>query len=401
MSLLSLLLSGVEAAQKTNSDKIPDRIILNLTTQPSTSIAVTWRTIVETINPSAQISETSEWIEFTSSAKHFQANKERLVLDNGKSVYQYSVIFNGLQPNTKYCYRVGGDSIWSEWNQFGTAENKTAPFAFLYFGDAQHGLKTFYPRIAREANRKHPEAKFWLFSGDLIDRPQYDSLWYEFFYASNFIHSYVPSVMVPGNHEYGKEDSSGEKISSEMLIDSWKPHFTLPENGIMGLEETSYSFVYQGVRFVMLNGNEKLQEQAKWLDSVLSKKSEQWVIATVHQPLYSMSKTRDQRKTRDAFLEVFDKYSIDLVLQGHDHVYARSATLVNGAKVNATAKGTVYVTSNSGSDSYRINPLYSNLMDKFGTDVQLYQVVSINGRKLSFSAYTATGAVYDTFELIK
>jgi hypothetical protein len=48
------------------------------------------------------------------------------------------------------------------------------------------------------------------------------------------------------------------------------PQFTLPGNSPEGLEETVFSFDYQGMRVVVLNGNEKIPEQALWLEGVLS-----------------------------------------------------------------------------------------------------------------------------------
>ncbi|MFZ4622570.1 MAG: metallophosphoesterase family protein, partial [Bacteroidota bacterium] len=299
---------------------------------------------------------------------------------------------------TQYLYRVGGDSVWSEWDYFTTAAAGTHDFSFLYFADAQHGLRTFYPRVIREAYKRNGGASFALFSGDLIDRPQYDSLWYEFFDAGDIVHRTLPSVMVPGNHEYGKKNSGGSKDERGSLTGAWRVHFRLPKNGVPGLEETSYSFVYQGVLFVMLNGNDQLSEQAAWLEKLLSKNRLAWTIVTVHQPLYSMSKERDQRKTRNAFLPVFDKYSVDLVLQGHDHVYARSKRLKNGI---VSAEGTVYVTSDAGSDAYRLNLLYADLMEKYGTNVQLYQVIALHQRTLTFTAFMANGKVYDSFTLMK
>jgi acid phosphatase type 7 len=379
--------------------KNPHRIILNLTIDPSTSMAITWRTIDETKSPVVQISKPTDWTEFGFNANTINARKEQLTLNNGTSVFHYSAVAKSLNPDTKYSYRVGGDSAWSEWNQFGTANSLPEQFSFVYFGDAQHGLGTFYPRIVREAFKKNPQASFWLFAGDLIDRPQYDSLWDEFFNASDFVQSIVPCVMVPGNHEYPQVDSGSGNVRT--VVGLWNRHFTLPENGVKGLEETSYWFDYQGVRFVMLNGNEKLSEQARWMDSVLATNSSKWTVAVVHQPVFSMAKTRDQRKTREAFMPVFDKYAVDIVLQGHDHVYARSAKLRNGARVNGKEKGTVYVTSQCGSDGYVLNSLYQSLMEKTGFNLQLYQVVSIDSDTLSFKTFTATGSLFDSFTLSK
>lgn len=396
-SFLFFIFSGVMPPPRSGMASIvPERIIINLTAEPTTSIAVTWRTIGAVNVSSAQFAPGVD--RFDSSVKIITvpAAQTSYVLENGKSTHHHSAVLTGLSPSTQYLYRVGGDSVWSEWNYFTTASKGNEGFSFLYLGDAQHGLRTFYPRIIREGFKRNPNVSFLLFTGDLIDRPQYDSLWSEFFDAGDNVHHTVPSVMVPGNHEYGRKDAAGNKQAADSLIGSWKPHFTLPENGVRGLEETSYWFKYQGVLFVMLNGNDRLQEQSVWLEGILSKNAADWTIVTVHQPLYSMSKDRDQRKTRDAFLSIIDRYAVDLILQGHDHVYARSKKLKEG-KVSAT--GTVFVTSNAGSDGYRLNTLYKDLMERYGTNVQLYQAIDVSKRSLKVTAYTAQGTVYDSFTL--
>jgi 3',5'-cyclic AMP phosphodiesterase CpdA len=232
----------------------------------------------------------------------------------------------------------------------------------------------------------------------MIGDPQYDSLWCELFTSVGFIPTTIPFVMVPGNHEYPKP--KGTETQKE-LVPYWRAHYTLPENGVKGLEETSYSFDYQGVRFIMINGNEKLAEQAGWMESILAKNPCTWTVLAMHQPLYSMGRERDDRKTRDAFLPLIDKYGVDLVLTGHDHVYSRSRKLKNNATVPDREKGTVYVVSVSGSKAYSLNPKYKELMVKTGEKVQLFQTISINGNKLEFKSFTATGLLYDSFELTK
>jgi 3',5'-cyclic AMP phosphodiesterase CpdA len=175
----------------------------------------------------------------------------------------------------------------------------------------------------------------------------------------------------------------------------------LPENGIKGMEEKSYFFDYQGVRFIMLDAQAKLEEQAIWLDSLLSKTKNLWKIVAFHEPIFSFGRGRDQKETRNAFMPIIDKYSVDLVLTGHDHVYARSYKLRNGKIVSAKQKGTVYVISQSGGKSYPLNTKYSELMQKTATNIQLFQTISINNRKLTYKSFTVTGKLFDAFELTK
>jgi hypothetical protein len=97
----------------------------------------------------------------------------------------------------------------------------------------------------------------------------------------------------------------------------------------------------------------------------------------------------------------FLKYSVDLVLQGHDHTYGRTYKLRNGIKVDDNEKGTVYIVSVSGPKRYSINPNYRDLMVKIGTGRQLFQLIHITKKSLVYESFTATGELYDSFELTK
>lgn len=80
-----------------------------------------------------------------------------------------------------------------------------------------------------------------------------------------------------------------------------------------------------------------------------------------------------------------------------------SATLANVAtgvnRFDPTA-GTVYVVSVSGPKQYDVSDDHP-LMERFGEDTQLFQVVEIDGDELRFESRTAIGGLYDGFTLRK
>lgn len=377
----------------------PERLILNLTDEPDRSIAVTWRTKILISDARVELIKSDSLGNFLGEKSDFNPSIDTVIIDSQSQSFSYSAVLNNLEPGTRYFYRVGADNGWSEWNKFTTADHGGKQFSFLYFGDVQHGIKEFAPRIFRKGFQTAPEAKFWIFTGDLVDRAEIDRQWEFLFEAAGFIPRITPWMISPGNHEYPDTVIDEKEIS--YLDKSFNQHFTLPENGLKELIETSYSFDYVNTKFIVLNGNEKLYEQSLWLDSVLSTNQQKWVIAVIHQPLYSMGKKRDQRKTRDAFLNVLDRHHVDLVLQGHDHVYARSHKLYDGNIIDEDSRGTVYITSVSGIDGYSLNPLYSGLMEKTGADKQLFQKITVDGGELNCYVYTTTGEVFDYFHLKK
>lgn len=396
---LAVIIAAAAAVAMAGAD-VPQRVILNLTATPATSMAVTWRTLEHHDSAAAEFTEATPGPAFAKSARKVGAVTTALAGKKDVVYTQCSVVLSGLAPQTTYIYRVGHDSVWSEWNQFTTAGAGADPFSFVFFGDPQDDLLEHVSRSFREAFRRAGEAKFWVFSGDLTTDPE-EKLWEEWFGAAGFIPRVMPMIMVPGNHDHASIRKANGKKERTKELPLWRPQFTLPENGVAGLEETSYYIDYQGVRFLMLDGNDKLKEQAAWVDSVLVDNPSRWTVAVFHQPFYSSGRNRDERDTRNAFQEVFERHGVDLALQGHDHTYARSKKLFGGVPVAPDAKGIVYVVSSCGPKNYVLQPLYNDLMEKMGENLQLFQVITVDGGTLKYKALTVDGVLYDSFELHK
>jgi 3',5'-cyclic AMP phosphodiesterase CpdA len=250
----------------------------------------------------------------------------------------------------------------------------------------------------REAYSDATKAAFMLHAGDLINRGTNDAEWGEWFYASGHIHRMTPCFPTPGNHEYSKVKNVGQ------LTPHWQAMFTLPENGPPGLKESVYWTDFQGTRFISLNSNEKQEEQVQWVSEVLSSNQSKWTILTFHHPIYSASKGRDNKALRELWQPVFDKFRVDLVLQGHDHSYARSGLMTyqnvaTGASNRSETAGTVYVVSVSGPKMYGVDR--EPFMKRAAENTQLYQVITVDADELRYSAYTANGTLYDAFVLRK
>lgn len=406
---------------------MPDRIILTWTGEPAQTQAVTWRTDTTIAKAYAEIAESESGPKFTSKAQRIDASTEPLKSDAGVAHY-HSLNFTNLKPSTKYAYRVGDGVNWSEWFHFVTASDRPEPFSFIYFGDAQNDIRMHWSRVVREAFSDAPKARFMLHAGDLVSHSDVDSEWGQWFHAGGWLNAMIPSVSTPGNHEYPGD------LFDKTLTRHWRPQFALPTNGPEGLEETVYSIDYQGTRVISLNSNEGQQRQIDWLDKTLADNPNRWTVITFHHPVYSTKKGRDNPQIRGWWKPVFDKYRVDLVLNGHDHSYARmgfdvpqnvgsiqekaSALLQrNGAGLAAlkevvgtineatgvTAQspegGTVYVVSVSGPKTYEADR--QPYMQRAGQGIQLYQIIHVDGERMRYEARTATGELYDAFTLVK
>lgn len=396
----------------------PDRIVLTFNGDPALEMAVTWRTSTEVERGVVQLAPATDHPGFTWESRNIQAETEKLDLNqayhNSQGVVHYhSAKLENLLPDTLYAYRVGdGGDYWSEWIHFRTASEKPEPFSFLYFGDAQNGVLSHWSRIIRAAHLKAPEARLMIHAGDLINNAHADREWGEWFKAGGWIHASLGSVVVPGNHEY--RPMSDARGSPKALALQWRPQFNLPVEESLSpeLQETVYHVDYQGVRLIVLNSSHGLEEQVEWVESLLRDNSNRWTILTFHHPVFSSGKGRDREDWRDLMKPILDRYGVDLVLQGHDHTYARGhvpARMVDAddPAVDDTIT-TVYVNSVSGEkmyefmeDGWDVYAPYGVKLDRLAEDIQFFQVIRVEDDQLKYEAYTATGQLYDSFAIVK
>lgn len=371
------------------SGPYPDRIILTWSDDPSTTMSVTWRTDTSVSRGVAEIAEAVDGPDVAKHARRVDAVTEPYQTKAGPA-HSHSVTFKGLQPGRAYLYRVGDGKRWSEWNQFHTAGKAGDPLTFLYLGDVQAEIHSLWSRVIRQAFATAPDARFIVYAGDLINNNDRDEQWGEFHAAASFIHRMIPVIAAPGNHEY---DLSDRRISP-----NWRPQFAFPANGPAGLEETCYWLDIQGLRLVVLNSVEKRKEQAGWLEQVLARNPARWTVVVFHHPVYSSARGRDNKEVRELWQPIFDKHGVDLVLQGHDHTYARTGPRRFGSTSSGDG-GPVYVGSVSGAKMYDFDR--PKEFDRAAEQTQLFQVVRIEADRLRFEARTASGALYDAFELRK
>ena len=153
-------------------------------------------------------------------------------------------------------------------------------------------------------------------------------------------------------------NSSLEKDTPRRLSIQWRPQFTLPveEKLSAELHETVYTVKYQDVEIIVLNSTDNLEEQTVYLEETLSKSTAK--MEDYHMPslYFSPAKGRNFQFARDNWKPLLDRYNVDLVLNGHDHTYARGHVPVRDTDESITGGlGTVYITSVSGPKQYELD----------------------------------------------
>jgi hypothetical protein len=284
--------------------------------------------------------------------------------------HRYTAVLGDLEPGTTYIYKVGDGSEkrWSQPQEFTTAPDSDQPFSFIYLGDVQTGFDE-WGSMLRMVSRRHPEAKFYVVAGDIVDDGSFRGEWDSFFHNSARVfdkHPFLPSI---GNHDV----QNGSPWFYRNLL-------ALPQNAPQGIEpERAYYLDFGSVLVISLDSNFDPEIQAPWLSEVLEQSEAKWKLATFHHPIYSSMPKRDNGKIRRSWTPIFDKYHVDMVLQGHDHAYLRTHPMKANKTVESSEEGTIYVISVSGSKMY---PQANHKYTKVGfTGVPTYQVIDIDPTK--------------------
>jgi hypothetical protein len=371
----------------------PDRIVASPTQDAATGFAVAWRTDTKVDAPLLEIVVAGDSPDM-GEPRRITATSAPLKTENGEA-HHHRVDVDGLQADTLYAWRVQGDRTWSAWHHTRTAAAATSPLTMLYFGDTQNKNVSLTTRVVREAMRHAPDARLALYAGDLVSGGdgEDDNEWGEWFEANEVLPTSMVVAPAPGNHEYFEEfeDTPQER---RVLGAHWPVTFALPGNGVAQAKKTTYWFDYQDVRVVVIDGTSALdlgtaKTQAAWLDQALASNPHRWSIVMTHQPFFSPREGRDNVPLRQHLLPVIRKHKVDLVLQGHDHVYGR-----------LKSPPPVFVVSVTGAKQYRLSNEARRTMRPVAEDTQLFQVLRFDGPRLRYEARTATGRLYDAFDLV-
>jgi hypothetical protein len=148
-----------------------------------------------------------------------------------------------------------------------------------------------------------------------------------------------------------------------------------------------YTFKRNNVALFALDSTYMSPEQLKWLEDELQKSNAPWKICYFHHPLYSDGKFHGSDLDLRARLEpLFEKYGVNLVLSGHEHVYERLKPQ-NGIYY--------FVLGNSG--QLRVHNLRVSQQTQAGFDTdQGFMLIEIAGDELYFQAISRTGVTIDS-----
>jgi len=376
---------------------IPYAVVTTITGDAGTSRAFTWYTESKDSSAVVQVMERDEDGGWESERMIEAAAVSTAIVNDGKSsgYFVHKATVEGLSLGTTYSYRVGSkeQDSWSGAAQF-TTSTKTDSFQFLYVADSQGETEADFELWGKTLNaafQHYPEASFIVHTGDAVEEPGDEQAWTYFFEKAQKWLTQIPLMPATGNHDEIDGDAS-----------AFTSHFNLPDNGAEGsLPGTTYTFQYGNALFIYLNSESNIDGQTKWLRERLEQADQEWIIAVMHQGPYGGKR----KKALNDWVELFDEYKVDLVLQGHNHEYSRSYPLRNGEIAGDAQKvleraGTIYAVANTSGQKFNAKKkdLFYHAVH-FQNEKQMFVGITINGKQLVYEAYDVEGQKLDEFVL--
>lgn len=384
------------------------------------------------------------------------------------NVTDHQVQLNGLSTKTKYYYKVGDlngpySSFYVDHN-FTTHPVPGTPdsvriWAIGDFGRANSGQVAVKNSFMNYTGSRGVDVWMWLGDNAYSDGSdgEYQS---KVFNVNGFsdIFSYVPFWPSPGNHDYNtvwsESTTLGIPYSNIPLSDHEGPYFDVVEvpqfaesGGYPSQLEVFYSYDFGDVHFLSLNSEvfdysfsyDGINQMKDWIEDDLQQNTRKFTIAYFHQPPYSKgSHDSDDafelvmKAMREKVIPLLEDYDVDLVVNGHSHVFERSylikghygnsssfspstmmmsntngnfsqgnAYIKDGS--NTTPEGTVYVVcGNSGSDEGGPDLNYPAMVYADGGNGSYGSfVVDVYRNRLDGKYLKSDGTIGDEFTILK
>ncbi len=374
---------------------------------------------------------------------------------DGVTWHLFKAHVKNLEQGAKYYFRAGDyETGYSKVGSFVVEGSSSSidKLTFAHLTDAQEGSQSGYTKwakVLKAAYKTAPDSSFVAFTGDLTnDSHATLNMWQWVWALDEPKDTLLNTVIAPSS---GNHDTYAYSFTNRFDI-KWADY----DNGGVSDQKTGgcYAYTYgDDILFINLNtneangGNSTFKAQKEWMISQLETyKDCKWKIVQIHKGIMSGGDHTNDGEVdwlREILPPIFAKYEVDLVLQGHDHVYTRSRSYYYGDSydgltpnwddpviykdynyngesrlLNLEPCGTHYVTINyCANKSY---PEETNLDEVIyegenpisGNDcivqpnLPMYGIVYIDGDMMIYDAYTydvsaGKSTLYDTFAVKK
>ena len=346
-----------------NEDGTPTRVWRNASDN-TTSLNVSWFADPRFAGNEAQL-QISQSEGTIGSGKVYTGTCQLTAFSDNKAAYVCGAVAEDLQEATTYYYRVGDGEHWSSVQSFTTGYQNTGIQA-LVLGDLQESNNTNLEGILGQVDIANFDLTIQ--TGDLVDNGGSYALWNNTF--SMLEELPTGRLFAIGNHE-----QSGSLDPNALIYNQ--------EGG-----SSYYSAQYGNVFVATIAYNSFSQQVLEQLKADAQASQASWKILVTHQPPYYTNKVAGMdASTQQAIAQAAQEAGIDVVLSGHDHSYARTQPLYNGA-VDEEKGITYFICGSLGEKSYGVTNTPEFHFAKATNDYQaLYTTLSTTADTLTIQVY--------------
>lgn len=357
---------------------------------------------------------------------------------DSKGYMSHTVVLDIVAGNT-YTYYIKAPSYTSDTYTLRTkALGENNGFSLAYFGDPQIGSgdsvwdskglnkntqakvdqdKIDFAKAIDRAMKMDPH--FYLSMGDNVEIAGYEGE-YDNFLDHDMFRERIFST-VTGNHETYMDKNDDNQQNTV-----FRDHFYLPnvselgsftknnEDGSLTYVPGDYYYTYGDTLFINLNSNNtNSNEHREFIEKAIKEAEDKrnakfsWKVVSFHHAPYSTAthtSDLDIIERRKELVKIFNDNGIDIVLNGHDHIYTRSKHMLAGEKTLSfeDAYGV-----DSGNENAKIkdgysetfnNKIYKNgnvIVDGIGLDYDGNKVLNPRGTLFLTMAGSAGAKFYN------
>jgi len=253
----------------------------------------------------------------------------------------------------------------------------TLPIRFAVYGDTRDGHKE-HREIVAQILQANPA--FVLQTGDLVHASKDNSLWKIYDDITGEMRRKIPVYTARGNHDFGGT--------------AYEDRMTAP---FTSGNKLWYSFNKGNSHFIALAIDEfspydvgSLQYQWLEADLIAARPNTRHIFVFFHSGPYSIGSHGSNLTVRRILCPLFDKFNVDAVFNGHDHIYYH--TKRNGVHYLVTGGG--------GAPLYYPDPKKGAIEGDKWERAHHYLVCEVNGERVEITANHTDGTPIEHFTII-
>ncbi len=332
-------------------------------------------------------------------ANHARADYRQHLIELSDDRAIYAAQIADLKPGTVY-YFVAGDeeSGFTAERKFRTLPGGDKPFRFVNGGDM--GVDGAVVPLLKLAGARDPD--FAVIGGDIAYANGLlgnNELWDRWLrnWDQNMVTSdgrMIPIVTAIGNHEINDYVTTDPEIAAPWYMALFGRQganvyhsLRVGDNAAFYLIDTAHIAPHAGA-------------QAEWLDAELNRfRDVRFNFAAYHVPLYPAHREYeggDSVAGRTHWAPLFDKYSLTVAFEHHDHVFKRSKPLKGNQVVE---HGTVYVGDGCFGRAARTVDPQPRWYNEKEAGIPHFWLVEVSRKRVELEAIDDTGKTVDKFSL--